>query len=73
MILEPDTRYGGSCRIERDREGFRLDCELLIIRSLRYGYDIDSDGGPVCTTRDIVHSDLFEVVQVFGFDPQNIW
>ena len=38
-----------------------------------YGYDIDSDGGPVCTTRDIVHSDLFEVVQVFGFDPQNIW
>lgn len=38
-----------------------------------YGYDIDSDGGPVCTARDIVHSDLFEVVQVFGFDPQNIW
>ena len=38
-----------------------------------YGYDIDADGGPVCTSRDIVHSDLFEVVQVFGFDPQNIW
>lgn len=38
-----------------------------------YGYDIDADGGPVCTARDITQSDLFEVVQVFGFDPVELW
>ena len=49
-------------------------CSHLVWQAYAYyGYDIDSDGGPVCTARDIVHSDLFEVVQVFGFDPDNIW
>lgn len=38
-----------------------------------YGYDIDSDGGPVCSSRDIAGCDLFEVIQVFGFDPETLW
>ena len=37
------------------------------------GYDIDTDGGPVCTSRDISMSDLLEVVQVYGFDPVSLW
>ncbi len=31
--------------------------------------DIDSDGGPVVTPRDIAHSEKLDVVQIFGIDP----
>ena len=49
-------------------------CSHLVWQAFRYyGYDIDSDGGAVCTTRDIANCDLFEVVQVFGFDPIELW
>lgn len=49
-------------------------CSHLVWQAYKYaGYDIDSDGGPVCTTRDIANCDLFEVVQVFGFDPVKLW
>ena len=49
-------------------------CSHLVWQAYRYfGYDIDSDGGPVCTTRDIATCDLFEVVQVFGFDQDKLW
>jgi len=37
------------------------------------GYDIDSDGGKVCTANDIANSPLFEVVQVYGFDVDKLW
>lgn len=49
-------------------------CSHLVWQAYKYfGYDIDADGGPVCTCRDIANSDLFEVVQVFGFDPVELW
>ncbi len=49
-------------------------CSHLVWQAYKYaGYDIDSDGGPVCTTRDIANCDLFEVVQVFGFDQDKLW
>lgn len=49
-------------------------CSHLVWQAYKYyGYDIDSDGGAVCTCRDIANSDLFEVVQVFGFDPVKLW
>lgn len=49
-------------------------CSHLVWQAFHYyGYDIDSDGGAVCTTRDIANCDLFEVVQVFGFDPIELW
>ncbi len=38
-----------------------------------FGYDIDSNGGGIVTPRDIARSDLFEVVQVFGMDPEAFW
>ena len=33
-----------------------------------FGYDLDSDGGRLVTSADLLHSDLLEVVQVYGMD-----
>ncbi len=50
------------------------NCAHLVWQAYKNcGYDIDSNGGPLCTVRDIARSDLFEVVQVYGFDPQKLW
>lgn len=38
-----------------------------------FGYDIDSDGSWLVTPKDIANSDSFEVVQVFGVNPDEIW
>ncbi len=37
------------------------------------GYDIDSTGGPVVSPKNIANSDLFEVIQVNGFDLDTLW
>ncbi|MDE7158346.1 MAG: hypothetical protein K2N74_02120 [Clostridiales bacterium] len=37
------------------------------------GYDVDANGGGLCTARDIARSPLFEVIQVYGFDPEKLW
>ena len=34
----------------------------------RFGYDLDSDGGWVVTPADIFHSELLEVVQIYGIN-----
>ena len=39
----------------------------------QFGYDIDSDGSWLVTPKDIANSDLFEVVQIYGVDPSEIW
>ncbi|MEL7655757.1 MAG: hypothetical protein AAGU75_07600 [Bacillota bacterium] len=39
----------------------------------QFGYDIDSDGSWLVTPKDIAGSDLFEVVQVYGINPEEIW
>lgn len=38
-----------------------------------FGYDLDSDGSWLVTPKDIANSDLLEVVQVFGVNPEEIW
>lgn len=49
-------------------------CSHLVWQAFYYfGYDIDADGGPICTARDIANSPYFEVVQVYGFDPLRLW
>ncbi len=49
-------------------------CSHLVWQAFHYyGYDVDSNGGPLCAPQDIARSDLFEVVQVFGFDPLKLW
>jgi uncharacterized protein YycO len=40
---------------------------------MQNGYDVDSDGSWLVTPKDIANSDLFEVVQIFGVDPSEIW
>lgn len=49
-------------------------CSHLVWQAFKkFGFDVDSDGGPVCTAKDIANSDCFELIQVFGFDPDNLW
>lgn len=38
-----------------------------------FGYHIDSKWSLLITPKDILNSDLFEVVQIYGVDPENIW
>ena len=38
-----------------------------------FGYDLDSDGSWLVTPKDIAKSDLLEIVQVYGVDPEEIW
>lgn len=33
------------------------------------GYDLDSDGGRLVSTYDLLHSDLVEIVQIYGMNP----
>jgi uncharacterized protein YycO len=40
---------------------------------MQYGYDIDSDGTWLVTPKDIANSELFEIVQIYGVDPDEIW
>lgn len=36
-------------------------------------FDIDSNGGKIVTPKDIANSDLLEIVQFYGFDPDELW
>lgn len=40
---------------------------------MQNGYDLDSDGSWLVTPKDIANSDLFEIVQIFGVNPDEIW
>ena len=40
---------------------------------MQYGYDVDNDGSWLVTPKDIANSNLFEIVQIYGVDPRNIW
>jgi len=40
---------------------------------MQNGYNIDSDGFWLVTPKDIANSDLFEIVQIYGVDPSEIW
>lgn len=52
----------------------RTQCAHLVWYAYKqFGYDIDCNGGPVVTPKDIANSPLLEVVQVFGFDPVKLW
>ena len=49
-------------------------CSHLVWQAfIPFGYDIDSTGGPLVSCSDIARSDLLEVVQVYGFDPDRLW
>jgi len=49
-------------------------CSHLVWQAYKNcGYDIDANGGAVVSPRDIARSPYFEVIQVFGFDPDKLW
>ncbi len=49
-----------------------VQCAYLVWYAFHsMGIDIDSDGGNIVTVDDIKNSDLFEVVQIYGYDPDD--
>lgn len=55
-----------------DEGYFGLYCSYLAWYAWnQFGYDLDSDGGRLVTAYDLLHSDLLEVVQLYGMDPRN--
>lgn len=53
---------------------YATHCSHLVWQAYKhFGYDIDSDGGPLVSCNDIARSELLEVVQVYGFDPDELW
>lgn len=54
-----------------DTTGFGLHCSYLVWYAWQqFGYDLDSDGGRLTTAYDLLHSDLLEIVQLYGMDPR---
>ncbi len=55
-------------------EGLELSgthCSHLVWYAYQqFGYDLDSDGGCIVTPDDLYHSDLLEIVQVYGMKPE---
>lgn len=50
---------------------FGLHCSYLVWYAYQhFGYDLDSDGGRLVSSYDLLHSDLVEVVQIYGMDPR---
>ena len=49
-------------------------CSHLVWQAYKNaGFEIDSNGGMIVTPQDIARCDLFEVIQVYGFDPEDLW
>ncbi|MGM9666338.1 MAG: YiiX/YebB-like N1pC/P60 family cysteine hydrolase, partial [Eubacteriales bacterium] len=40
---------------------------------MKFGIDIDSNGGGLVTPKDIANSEYLDVVQIYGFDPDDLW
>ena len=40
---------------------------------MKFGYDLDSNGGIFVAPKDLANSPYLEVVQIFGFDPEKLW
>ena len=49
---------------------FGMQCAYLVWYAWNhFGYDLDSDGGRLVTSADLLHSELLEVVQIYGMNP----
>ena len=61
----------GSKAPEPDAPQFGLHCSYLVWYAWnRFGYDLDSDGGRLVTSHDLLHSNQLEVIQLCGMDPR---
>lgn len=49
-------------------------CAHLVWQAYRmFGFDLDSNGGPIVTPQDLSKSPLLELKQVYGMDPEVLW
>lgn len=67
--------YDVTCGVLTDKNNCkRTQCAHLVWYAYKqFGIDLDCNGGPVVTPRDLANSPYMEVVQVFGFDPVKLW
>lgn len=64
--------FGSTKAPDPTSQGFGLQCSYLVWYAwYQMGYDLDSDGGRLATTYDLLHSDALEVVQIYGMDPND--
>lgn len=74
-----DIPYGVTVGLLSDKyaEGKTVtdtQCAHLVWCAYRaHGYDLDSNGGPIVTPRDLANSPLLEVCQIYGMDPDRLW
>lgn len=55
-----------------ESKNFSLHCSYLAWYAWNnFGVDLDSDGGRLATTYDILHSDKVEIVQLYGLNPND--
>ncbi len=55
-----------------DSDSFGLHCSYLVWYAWQhFGFDLDSDGGGLVTTSDILNSNSIEVVQIYGMNPND--
>ena len=56
---------------DSDAEYFGLQCAYLAWYAWNhFGYDLDGDGGRLVSSDDLLRSELLEVVQMYGMDPE---
>jgi hypothetical protein len=49
-------------------------CSHLVWQAYKnFGIDLDSNGGPLVTARDLSRSPYLEIVQINGFDAEKLW
>lgn len=64
----------GVFKKEQGKKPKNVQCAYLVWYAFfNHGIDIDSDGGNIVTVNDIKNCDLFEVVQIYGYNPDIFW
>ncbi|MCR4593759.1 MAG: hypothetical protein K5761_01745 [Clostridiales bacterium] len=69
MDIPYNMLAGTSKEIKGEAPGSTQCAHYLWYAYKKYGFDINSDGGWLVTPTDILESDEFDIVQIYGFDP----
>jgi uncharacterized protein YycO len=63
-----------SSKYEEGVEPVGTHCSHLVWYPFKkFGYDLDSNGGLLITPQDIANSPYLEIVQIYGFNPKELW
>lgn len=67
--------YEGTAGLFTDKNKIKkTQCAHLVWYAYKqFGIDLDSDGGPIVTPKNIANSPHVRVVQIYGFDPEKLW